>query len=145
MQNEWTFLSQGIQFREKQIDASGAPFRSGFRQKYYFALVNFSQLSLYTQVYNIMKRSIDLNQASFYNEFMSICGDTILIKALVHRINGVKSIGVGQQLPFTELITRNEKSVTILPAKGKYGLLFLYVMPKDWDAFKQLVKNNFSD
>jgi hypothetical protein len=145
LRNEWAFLSQSNQFREKQHDSSGAPFRYSFRQEYYFALSNFSQLSLYIQVYNILNRSVDLDQESFYNEFMTNCGDTLLVKELGHRISGVKSIGVGQQLPFTELINSNEEHFIILPEKGKYGLLFLYDMPKEWDAFKQLLKKNYSD
>jgi len=131
--------------QQKRIHASGAPFYTNFKYQYYNALSNFSQFSLYAQLYSILQQSNVLERESYYDEFLQKCGDTLITNKLSTKLNSVKSVQAGMKLPFTTLLTEHELEVDILPKKGKFGLLFLYVLPKDWESLKNSLQKELPE
>lgn len=125
LRNAGTFYSIGNIGRIKQMNAAGAPSRVGFQQRYYSALGDFSHFSLYAELFSVLESAINLRYEAYYEDFLQICEDTLMINALSTRIRYIKSIQPGNFLPFPELGT-GEDSINILPKKGKYGLLLLY-------------------
>jgi hypothetical protein len=145
LKNAATVVGQGNYWQHNQIHALGAPFYTNFKYKYYSALTNFSQFSLYAQLFGILNNSINLNLETYYDEFLINCGDTLITNALSAKINGVKSVQAGMKLPFSKLLTEHEQEVDILPGKGKFGLLVLYVLPNDWESLKNSLRDELPE
>jgi hypothetical protein len=144
--NVGTVIGIGNNEHQSRIYASGAPFYTNFTYKYYNALSNFSHFPLYAQLYETLNYSIKLDKESYYSEFFTNCGDTLITNKLSDWFNKVKSVQVGRTLPFTKLLIENGQKVDIMPQKGKFGLLYLGVEPKekDWDYLKSKFKNELS-
>jgi len=145
LENALTVVSQGNYWQKEQILALGAPFYTNFKYKYYSALSNFSQFSLYALLYEILYNSININLETYYDEFFINCGDTLMTNKICAKLNGVKSVQAGMELPFTKMLTEHEQEVDILPKKGKFGLLFLYVMPNHVQSIKKTLSGDLPE
>ncbi|HQN93185.1 MAG TPA: histidine kinase [Prolixibacteraceae bacterium] len=145
LENALTVVSQGNYWQKEQILALGAPFYTNFKYKYYSALSNFSQFSLYALLYEILYNSININLETYYDEFFINCGDTLMTNKICAKLNGVKSVQAGMELPFTKMLTEHEQEVDILPKKGKFGLLFLYVMPNHVQSIKKTLSGELPE
>lgn len=143
--NDATFISLGNRYRENIAYEWGAPLSSDFRIKYYRALSNLNHFALYGQLFKILNSPIDLNRENYYNEYLKMCADTLLTQKLSAHIEGIKSIAAGEQLPITELIRENGDKINIMPAKGKYGLLFLHDYPLHYSQFRKALGNYNND
>ncbi|MBN1767699.1 MAG: histidine kinase [Prolixibacteraceae bacterium] len=139
--NDATFISMSNHYRENIAYEWGAPLSSDFRIKYYRVLSNLNHFALYGQLFKILNNSIDLDHENYYNEYLKMCADTLLTQKLSAHIEGVRSIEVGKLLPITELLRENGDKINILPAKGKYGLLFLHDYPLDYSQFRKALGN----
>lgn len=143
--NVLTVIGMGNLEQHKKMQASGAPFRRDFKFKYYNAISNFSHFSLYAELYSMLKGAIVLDRKSYYDEFFKNCGDTLVTNKLASSLNGVKSVQVGMNLPFLKLLTEHNQEVDILPKKGNFGLLFLYVITNDLKSLGNIFLSELPD
>ena len=129
-------------WREHLITESGSPYRNGFRYNYNNAIAHYTDFLLYFELHDILTGQYSYYQMGKdqhkFTEFIDQCGDTLLQKDLRNKLLGRKSIQPGSNLPFKSLLTENNKEVNIMPAKGKYGLLFLYSIADKAKEFRQL-------
>ena len=124
------------------INATGSPTKSGFDFKYYKNIIQNTGFPLYFELYNTLTGQysythIDKDKAK-YETFIKTCGDTLFIKDINEKLKGYDAFRVGQTLPFQHVLTENKQKINILPAKGKYGLLFLYRVTHKVDDFNKL-------
>ncbi|MDA3881377.1 MAG: histidine kinase [Prolixibacteraceae bacterium] len=125
LRSEGTFISYGNRVREIKMYESGSPLVNKFEYEYYRSLSLFNHFSQFDQLYRTLNDPINLDRQEYYDEYLKICGDTMITNALNQHIEGVKSLSVGKQLPFKTLITGQGEEVEILPARGKYAMLYI--------------------
>ncbi|MFC0877345.1 sensor histidine kinase [Saccharicrinis sp. FJH2] len=138
-------VSQYDKRKDYLINAAGSPTKKGFDYEYYKSIIQNTDFPLYFELYRTLTRDDSYNQIDKdikkYENFKTICGDTILKKDITQILNGYKALQVGEVLPFQNVLTENNQKINILPAKGKYGLLILYKETDRVDEFKLLVDN----
>jgi len=137
-----SFVSNYISYKERAINQSGSPFRTGFRYNIYKAITHHNDFMLYFELYQILTGQYSYYQMGKdeqkFTEFIEQCGDTLLRKNLRNKLLGRQSVQPGCKLPFESLLTENNESVNLTPSKGKYGLLFLCSAPDKLNEFRKL-------
>jgi hypothetical protein len=126
---------------EQKFSFANNYYLSGSKFQYNYILSNLNNFPLYFELFDILKYQIAGLPIGKDNQdlsdFIKQCGDTLLIKDLEKMALGRKSIEKGKLLPFKTLLTENNHEISILPSKGKYGLLYLYFFNRR-DVFKSL-------
>ncbi|MFB6341824.1 sensor histidine kinase [Saccharicrinis sp. FJH62] len=137
------FVRQYNKRKDYLINAVGSPTKKGFDYEYYKSIIQNTDFPLYFELYRTLTRDDSYNQIGKdikkYENFKTVCGDTILKKYITQILNGYKALQVGEMLPFQDVLTENNQKISILPARGKYGLVFLYRETDRVDEFKLLV------
>jgi len=128
------FINQYLHFyfdkKDKLIRSMGGNLNLSFKSRISNAQINYKHFFLHYYLYSILTTGwssyfqIGKSDEEF-KHFIKLCGDTLLRKSIINRLEGFNSIQPGQTIPFTHILDEHKNKIDILPANKEYALILI--------------------